>query len=79
MFISTFRKATESCGFSPVENTVRLQKSLKRETRKAVNALLMTTKVDKLIGILQNRFGRPEYIIQGTMQKAIEYSRIKEA
>ena len=45
----------------------RLKKSLKGEAREAVKALLMTTRVEKVIEILESRFGRPEFIIQEIM------------
>ena len=63
LFISTFRRATEACKFSHLENMVRLQKSLKGEAREAVKALFMTTRVEKVIEILDSRFGRLEFII----------------
>ena len=40
--------------------------------------LLMTMMAEKIIGILEKRFGRPEHVIQAPMRNAIELPKIRE-
>ncbi|KAG5895914.1 hypothetical protein JTB14_031821 [Gonioctena quinquepunctata] len=64
MFISLYRRSTETCKFTDEENMLRLQKAPKNEALEAVKSLLISPKnFEDIIQTLQTRFGRPEFII----------------
>lgn len=72
-FISMFRLTTKECGFSDAENMIRLQRCLKGKAKETVFSLLAVTEnLDKVIKMLEARFGRPDNIIQAMIQKAKE-------
>lgn len=77
LFISTFRQTTLECDYQPNENVMRLRNCLTGEAREAVEALLMTTKVDKIIETLERCFGRP-FMIQVLMRKATDFPKVKD-
>lgn len=62
-FSYQYRNCTDICGYSQEENHCRLQKCLKGHARKIVQSLLiMPQNVEKIMNILENRFGQPEQI-----------------
>ncbi|XP_050093824.1 uncharacterized protein LOC126576558 [Anopheles aquasalis] len=64
MFIAGFHHTTHMCGYTPEENIVRLQSSLKGKALDTVRALLMHPEnVDQAIETLKTRFGQPEIIV----------------
>ena len=78
LFISTYRQTTKDCEYSGSEDVARLRKCLKGNALEAIRSLLMTTMAERIIGILEKRFGRPEHVIQALMRNAIELPKIRE-
>lgn len=71
LFIGNFNGTTELCGFSDEENLLRLQKALKGDAKEACQALMISPKnVKRIIETLELRFGRPEYLIRDSIEKA---------
>lgn len=78
-FIFQYRNTTAICGYSNEENHIRLQKCLKGHARKIVESLLILPQnVDRIIRILENRFGRPEHIIMMLLDKIRNFPNVKE-
>lgn len=70
MFIRTYEETTVACGFSDVENLVRLQKCLRGNALETVRSrLMMPAGVPHVIKTLQMRFGRPELIIRSLLER----------
>lgn len=70
MFIRTYEETTKACGFSDVENLVRLQKCLRGIALETVRSrLMMPAGVSHVIKTLQMRFGRPELIIRSLLER----------
>lgn len=70
MFIRTYEETTIACGFSDVENLVRLQKCLRGNALETVRSrLMMPAGVPHVIKTLQMRFGRPELIIRSLLER----------
>ncbi|XP_062700111.1 uncharacterized protein LOC134284819 [Aedes albopictus] len=70
MFIRIFEETTAACGFSNVENQVRLQKCLRGIALETVRSrLLMPEGVPHVIKTLEMRFGRPELIIRSMLDR----------
>ncbi|XP_055543149.1 uncharacterized protein LOC129728719 [Wyeomyia smithii] len=70
MFIRIFEETTNACGFSNVENQVRLQKCLRGDALETVRSrLLMPEGVPHVIKTLEMRFGRPELIIRSMLER----------
>lgn len=65
LFIGAYEASTEACGFSNVENLVRLQESLKGPALESVRCqLLLPKSVPKVIKKLRQMYGRPEQLLQ---------------
>ncbi|XP_062537677.1 uncharacterized protein LOC134206002 [Armigeres subalbatus] len=65
LFIEAFEASTEACGFSDVENLVRLQESLKGSALESVRCqLLLPKSVPRVIKKLRQMYGRPEQLLQ---------------
>ncbi|XP_074029085.1 uncharacterized protein [Leptinotarsa decemlineata] len=65
LFISSFERSTELCGFDNNENLLRLQKSLKGTAKCAVSSFLMLPEcVPQIISTLKMLFGRPDQILE---------------
>lgn len=78
-FIFQYNNSTAICGYSSEENLCRLQKCLKGNAKKIVESLLILPKnVDRIIQMLQNRFGRSEHIISLLLDKVKSFPVIKE-
>ncbi|KAG5871320.1 hypothetical protein JTB14_021832 [Gonioctena quinquepunctata] len=70
MFISLYRRSTETCKFTDEENMLRLQKALKNEALEAVKSLFISPEnLEDIIQTLETRFGRPEFIIDSMTNK----------
>lgn len=70
MFIRIYEETTAACGFSDVENLVRLQKCLRGNALETVRSrLMMPAGVPHVIKTLQMRFGRPELIIRSLLDR----------
>ncbi|XP_058828364.1 uncharacterized protein LOC131688208 [Topomyia yanbarensis] len=70
MFVSSFMNANEACGFSNVENLIRLQESLRGPALEAVRSrLLLPEAVPKVMKTLQLLYGRPEQLLHTLLLK----------
>lgn len=77
-FIFQYRNTTAICGFSSAENQIRLQKCLKGQARKIVESLLILPQnIDKVISILESRFGRKETIIMMLLDRIRNVAPVK--
>ncbi|XP_062705437.1 uncharacterized protein LOC134287542 [Aedes albopictus] len=64
IFISCYNNSTKACGFTNVENLMRLQRCLRGPARLAVGSkLLLPECVTQVIETLQLLYGRPELLI----------------
>lgn len=78
LFISCFEMTTECCGYSDVENLMRLQRCLAGGAREAVRCKLMIpSSVPTIIQTLRLLYGRPELIINTLLKKIREVSAPK--
>ncbi|XP_062703633.1 uncharacterized protein LOC134286082 [Aedes albopictus] len=70
LFIGAFEASTEACGFSEVENLVRLQESLKGPALESVRCqLLLPKSVPRVIKKLRQLYGRPEQLLQCHLER----------
>ncbi|XP_062713378.1 uncharacterized protein LOC134290293 [Aedes albopictus] len=70
IFISSYETTTKACGFSNLENLVRLQECLKGAALDAVGSrLLLPQFVPKVIQELREQFGQPEQILETLLVK----------
>ncbi|XP_055632345.1 uncharacterized protein LOC129772855 [Toxorhynchites rutilus septentrionalis] len=70
LFYSSFVNSTEACGFSHIENLVRLQECLKGPALEAVRSrLLLPQAVPRVIETLRMLYGRPEQLIHTLLNK----------
>lgn len=70
IFISSFKTSTDACGFSNVENLVRLQDAIRGPAREIVGGRLILPKtVPQVIGTLQQLYGRPEQMLHALLAK----------
>lgn len=70
LFISNFTVTTSACGYTDVENMVRLQRSLKGPALEAVKSrLLIPSSVPSVIETLRKLFGRPEVVINSLLAR----------
>ena len=77
-FSHLFRTSTRDCGFSHAENIGRLQRCLKGKAREAVQLFLSVLEnVPKVMKTLEERFGRPDVIIQQLISKAKSHKRLR--
>ncbi|XP_045501642.1 uncharacterized protein LOC123698874 [Colias croceus] len=66
-------------GFTDGENVARLRKALKGAALEAVTALLIShTGPEKIIEALQRRFGRPDALVLGEMEKIKSLPRVSD-
>ncbi|XP_062550302.1 uncharacterized protein LOC134215063 [Armigeres subalbatus] len=64
IFISCYNNSTKACGFTNVENLMRLQRCLQGPARRAVGSkLLLPECVSQVIDTLRLLYGRPELLI----------------
>ncbi|XP_062703659.1 uncharacterized protein LOC134286105 [Aedes albopictus] len=70
LFYGTYVASNEACGFSDVENLVRLQESLKGPALESVRGQLILPRcVPKIIDKLRQLYGRPELILQSHLER----------
>ncbi|XP_053698909.1 uncharacterized protein LOC128745868 [Sabethes cyaneus] len=70
VFISNFMTSTLTCGYSPAENLIRLQSSLKGAALESVRSrLLLPASVPQIIETLCILYGRPELLINALIDK----------
>lgn len=70
VYISNFMNSTLACGYSPAENLIRLQRSLKGPALEAVRSrLLLPESVPHIIDTLRLLYGRPELLINALIEK----------
>ncbi|XP_055522378.1 uncharacterized protein LOC129716568 [Wyeomyia smithii] len=70
LFYSSFQASNEACGFSDVENLVRLQECLKGPALEMVRGqLLLPKSVPKVVEKLRILYGRPEQLLQCHLEK----------
>ena len=70
MFIRMFERSTELCGFSEAENLLRLQRALIGEAKESVgHLLLLPDGLNEVMETLEVQFGRPDQIIEATVEK----------
>lgn len=64
IFISSYNNSTEACGFSNVENLIRLQRCLEGPALQSVRSkLLLPNCVPQVISTLKLLYGRPDLLI----------------
>ena len=74
-FITQYKTSSRLCNLSNTENQMRLQKSLSGQALSVVQPLLIyPNNVDRVIEILERRFGRTEYIIRLLMERGRNFS-----
>ena len=77
-FSHLFRTSTRDCGFSHAENIGRLQRCLKGKAKEAVQLFLSVPEnVPEVMKTLEERFGRPDVIIQQLISKAKSYKQLR--
>ena len=77
-FSHLFRTSTRDCGFFHAENIGRLQRCLKGKAREAVQLFLSVPKnVPEVMKTLEERFGRPDVIIQQLISKAKSHKQLR--
>ncbi|XP_055589065.1 uncharacterized protein LOC129741367 [Uranotaenia lowii] len=70
LFYSSYQHSTQLCGFSNSENLLRLQQSLRGNTKEAVSSFLLhPSTVPEVIETLRTLFGRPEQIVHHMVNK----------
>ncbi|XP_062537883.1 uncharacterized protein LOC134206211 [Armigeres subalbatus] len=70
IFISSYENSNAACGFSDVENLIRLQESLKGPALEIVRSrLLLPANVPKVIETLRRVYGKPEILIRSLISK----------
>ncbi|XP_055522651.1 uncharacterized protein LOC129716837 [Wyeomyia smithii] len=69
-FFGCYQASNEACGFTDVENLVRLQDSLKGSALESVRGQLLFPKsVPKVVNKLRQLYGRPEQLLQCNLDK----------
>ncbi|XP_065087716.1 uncharacterized protein LOC135709338 [Ochlerotatus camptorhynchus] len=70
LFYGMYQASNEACGYSDIENLVRLQECLKGPALEMVRGqLLLPKSVPKVIGKLRQLYGRPEQLLQSHLEK----------
>ncbi|XP_062707101.1 uncharacterized protein LOC115264963 [Aedes albopictus] len=70
LFYGTYTASNEACGYTDVENLVRLQECLKGPALEMVRGqLLLPKSVPKVIVKLRQLYGRPEQLLQSHLEK----------
>ncbi|XP_058817350.1 uncharacterized protein LOC131680654 [Topomyia yanbarensis] len=70
LFYGAYQASNEACGFSDVENLVRLQENLKGPALELVRGqLLLPKSVPRVIAKLRQLYGRPEQLLQSHLEK----------
>lgn len=70
LFYGAYQATNEACGYSDVENLVRLQECLKGQALESVRGLLIMPKtVPRVIAKLRQLYGRPEQLLRSYLEK----------
>ncbi|XP_053692624.1 uncharacterized protein LOC128741073 [Sabethes cyaneus] len=70
LFFGAYQASNEACGYSDVENLVRLQESLKGAALESVRGqLLLPKSVPRVITKLRQLYGRPEQLLQSHLER----------
>ncbi|XP_055638295.1 uncharacterized protein LOC129776590 isoform X2 [Toxorhynchites rutilus septentrionalis] len=70
LFITSYEQSTEACGYTEVENLIRLQKCLECHALESVRSkLLIPSNVPQVIQTLRILYGRPELLIRSLLDK----------
>ncbi|XP_055632538.1 uncharacterized protein LOC129773014 [Toxorhynchites rutilus septentrionalis] len=70
IFISSYENSNSACGFSDVENLIRLQESLEGTALETVRSrLVLPANVPKVMETLRRVFGKPEILIRSLISK----------
>lgn len=70
LFFGTYQASNEACGYTDVENLVRLQECLKGPALEMVRGqLLLPKSVPKVMIKLRQLYGRPEQLLQSHLEK----------
>ncbi|XP_055584843.1 uncharacterized protein LOC129737708 [Uranotaenia lowii] len=70
IFLNSFEDANRACGFSNVENLMRLRESLRGAAKEAVaTKLIFPESVPTIMETLRRMYGRPEIIVKTMLQK----------
>ncbi|XP_055543353.1 uncharacterized protein LOC129728904 [Wyeomyia smithii] len=70
VFISNYNYTTEACGYSEVENMIRLQQCLKGPAWESVRSrLILPASVPHVVEALRMRYGRSEMLIESLIIK----------
>ncbi|XP_058828874.1 uncharacterized protein LOC131688562 [Topomyia yanbarensis] len=70
LFFGAYQASNEACGYSDVENLVRLQDCLKGSALESVRGqLLLPKSVPRVIAKLRQLYGRPEQLLQSHLEK----------
>ncbi|XP_055615425.1 uncharacterized protein LOC129761711 [Toxorhynchites rutilus septentrionalis] len=70
LFFGAYQASNEACGYSDVENLVRLQDSLKGAALESVRGqLLLPKSVPRVISKLRQLYGRPEQLLQSHLER----------
>jgi len=78
-FIASYHRTNELWQFTPEKKLIRLQRCLRGKANETVSSLLnIPDSVDEITKILQNRFGRPEYIIRTLIDKVKKSSSARQ-
>jgi hypothetical protein len=79
VFIAAYERTTKTCGYTDDENLLRLQKCLKGEAGKTVQALMVSPKnLQKILDTLKLRFGQTRHIIEAMVEKARGIPAVKQ-
>ncbi|XP_062714584.1 uncharacterized protein LOC115266180 [Aedes albopictus] len=70
IFISSYENSNAACGFSDVENLIRLQESLKGPALETVRSrLILPANVPRVVDTLRRIYGKPEVLIRSLISK----------
>lgn len=79
-FISSYKDAAAKCGFSATENMRRIAEALLEPARSTVEHLLSRPhKLEKVLSVLEQNFGRPEVMLAYAEDMAREMRPLQES
>ncbi|XP_055915434.1 uncharacterized protein LOC129948452 [Eupeodes corollae] len=79
MFASAYSESTAVYNYTNLENSMRLQKSLKGEARDVVKCMMIhADNVNMVMEQLRSSFGRPEQLIESQLQQVKQIAPISE-
>ncbi|CAL8132207.1 unnamed protein product [Orchesella dallaii] len=79
IFHNQYQRSTVDCGYTAAQNMQRLEKCLRGDARKAVQGLMIVPdNAPKVIEKLEQRFGKPRYVIEALIATAKKVPAPKE-